>query len=99
MIRAFGTAIAAEVAALFLCSAIIAGVTEKMSVRAAGNGLMIFAGITVIAIGLSARLFWRLGAAWGGGKAVSAWALILYCLAALSAGVVMLAAMVVLLNR
>ena len=50
MIRAFFAAIALEVVALFVCAAVVAGVTEKMSARQAGNGLLVFGVIDLLGI-------------------------------------------------
>ncbi len=98
MFRAFFVVIAGEFGTLFICASVIAGLTEHMSVGAAGNGLMIFAGIDIITVGVSVWGFRRLGAAWGN-KVPSLWLVVPFGALSGLLGVLMLVAIVVLLNR
>lgn len=98
MTRAFFMAGAIEIFVLFVSATITAGVTERMTVTEAGNGLMIFGLIDLLVIGFSAWLYRRLGTVWGG-RAVPAWSVVLYCMVALPSGIMMFFATMVLLNR
>lgn len=98
MIRAFFAAIAMEAVALFLCAAVVAGITEKLSARQAGNGLLIYGAIDLLMIALSVWVYRTLAQAWGGASAPT-WSLIALGLAATLTGLVMFFITMVLLNR
>lgn len=98
MIKAFFAAIAMEAVALFLCAAVVAGVTEKMSARQAGNGLLVYGAIDVLTVALAVWVYRMLAVAWGGASAPT-WSLILLGLVATLTGLVMFFITLVLLNR
>ncbi len=98
MIRGFFAAIALEVVALFVCAAVVAGVTEKMSARQAGNGLLVFGVIDLLGIAAAVWVYRKLALVWGGANAPTG-SLIVLGLAATLIGLVMFFVTMVLLNR
>ena len=98
MIRAFFTTMVIEVLVLFFVTAFVAGFTEKMSIRRAEYGLVIFAVIDFLVIGLTIWAYRTFALMWGGASA-PIWSVILLGILALLIGVMVFFATVVLLNR
>ncbi len=98
MIRAFFSAVVLEVITLLVCAAVVAGVTEKMSARQAGIGLLVFGVIDLVVVSLAIWVYRLLGAHWGG-SAPTMWSVVLFAVMATLAGAAVFLVTMVLLNR